>query len=230
MTTKRRTHRDSEAIALRGPLSGLIADRMKSQGIDSVKEFADKYGIGRTTLYDLLRGRSDGTVSNPSLETIARLADALERPSHEILYLVNPHARGAELQIGVAQVPVFLAGQVGAGPDQMFPLDQQVFVESEFAEGRDLIAFKVVGDSMEGGRRPIFDGDVVIVDQRVGPEVNMPVVARLVGNGYVVKRYRPGGILDSANPDITDPKVAHITPDRVDRMVGRVVRVLSTVV
>lgn len=230
-TSQRRTKRsNSDASQMRGPLNGLIAKRMKQLGMATVKEFADRFGIGRSTIYDLVRGRSDGSISNPSLETISRLADALELPAHEILYLVSPQTRGAALTLGVSQVPVYMAGCVGAGPEQLQELDTHVFVEAEFARGRDLVAFKVCGDSMAGGKRPIYDGDVVIVDRNVEGELNQPVVARLVGDGYVVKRLRPGGILDSTNPDFIDPEQALISPDRVAQIVGRVVRVQSNVV
>lgn len=232
MTTRRgRTKRAGSAVdELRGPLNDLIGRRMKQLGMETVKEFADKFGIGRSTIYDLVRGRSDGSVSNPSLETISRLADALERPAHEILYLVSPQTRGAALTLGVAQVPVYMAGCVGAGPEQLQELmGQAVFVEATFARGRDLAAFKVCGDSMAGGKRPIYDGDVVIVDRNLGGEVNQPVVARLVDDGYVVKRLRPGGVLDSSNPEYDDPEQSLIPAERVAHMVGRVVRVLGNV-
>lgn len=233
MTTSRaRTKRSkSEVGQLRGPLNGLIADRMRQLGMETVKEFADKFGIGRSTIYDLVRGRSDGSISNPSLETISRLADALERPAHEILYLVSPSTRGAATTVRASQVPVYLAGCAGAGPEQLQEIhDHTVLVEAEFAYGRDLSAFHVCGESMAGGRHPIYDGDVVIVDRNLGGEINQPVVARLAGNGYVVKRLRPGGILDSTNPEYNDEEQAVIMPDRVAQIVGRVVRVQSTLI
>lgn len=227
MKPSRRTNpKKSDVGQLRGQLNDLIVQRMSSQGIDSVKEFADKHGIGRSTLYDLVRGRSDGTISNPSLETISRLAEALDRPAHEILYLVNPDAPGAAATISALQVPVYMAGQAGAGPQQLHELEQQIFVEADFARGRDLVAFKVNGNSMAGGKRPIYDGDVVIVDRNIAPEINMPVVARLTGDGYVVKRLRPRNILDSTNPDFNGPH-ALIAPDEIAQVVGKVVRVLG---
>ena len=230
MTSQARTRKTkSEVGQLRGPLNGLIAERMRSLGIETVKDFADRFNIGRSTIYDLVRGRSDGSMSNPSLETITRLADALGRPAHEILYLVSPGAPGAGVS-RVEQVPVFIAGHVGAGPEQLHELEGvQVFVEASFAQGRDLVAFRVAGNSMEGGIRPIYDGDVVIVDRNVPPEQNQAAVARLQGNGYVVKRLRSQGILDSTNPDyVGDHSI--IQPQQVAQMVGRVVRVQSTVV
>lgn len=126
----------------------------------------------------------------------------------------------------VKQVPVLVAGRVGAGPEQDWELEQYVYVERDFDEGRDLVAFKVEGDSMDGGSRPIAGGDLVIVDRKKGGEFNSPVVARLSDDGYVCKRLRPGNFLDSANPAYDDPDYAVIAPDRVAEVVGRVVRTI----
>ncbi|WP_288482422.1 XRE family transcriptional regulator [uncultured Deinococcus sp.] len=226
-TSPSRTSRvKSEVGKLRGPLNSLIVARMRELGIETVKEFADHVGIGRSTIYDLVRGRSDGSLSNPSLETVTRLADALERPAHEILYMVNPHARGANSPVQVERVPVYCAGSVGAGPQQLNELDKKVFVDRDFAHGRDLVAFLVAGDSMAGGPRPIYNDDVVIVDRNIAPEINQAAVARLTGNGYVVKRLRPGGILDSSNPDYMGEHTVVPIQD-VAQMVGKVVKIIG---
>lgn len=227
-----RTAAVTSAAKARGPLNGLIAARMRQLGLSTVKEFADYAGVGRTSLHDLVRGRTtpSGTWTKPSLDTLSRLAAALDKPTHELLYLIDPDAPGAGTVIDVQQVPVYIAGSVGAGPQQLDPSDEVVYVEKTFAEHRDLVAFHVKGDSMAGGRHPIYDGDIVIVDRQVAGEVNFPVVARLKDDGYVVKRLRPGGVLDSANPDFVDTHESFITPDRVAQQVGRVVRVISNLI
>lgn len=214
---------------MRGPLNGLIAERMRQLGLSTVREFADYAGVGRTSIHDLVRGRTtaSGTWTKPSLDTVCKLAIALDKPTHELIYLIDPEAPGADMVADVRQVPVFIAGQVGAGPEQLRERSDVVYVERKFAEGRDLVAFAVAGDSMAGGRHPIHDGDIVIVDRKLAGEVNFPIVARLRGDGYVVKRLRPGNILDSSNPDFMDLDTAIITTDRIDQMVGRVVRVIG---
>ncbi len=224
-----RTSLATSAAKARGPLNGLIAERMRQLNLSTVKDFADYAGIGRTSIHDLVRGRTttSGTWTKPSFDTLTKLAVALDKPTHELLYLIDPEAPGANLVFDVQQVPVYIAGHVGAGPQQLWERNDVVYVERQFAENRDLIAFTVVGDSMAGGRHPIHDGDMVIVDQRVGGEVNFPVVARLKDDGHVVKRLRPGGILDSANPDFVDPDTSIIAPDRIAHLVGRVVRVIG---
>ena len=221
-------------VELRGPINGLIADRMIQLGHQNVREFADYAGIGRTSLHDLLRGRSrtNGSWVKPSLDTLTKLATALQRPTHELLYLIEPEAPGADVPMAseIKQVPVQVARRVGAGPEQDWELEQYTYVEREFAEGRDLVAFKVEGNSMDGGSRPIASGDLVIVDRRQGGEFNSPVVARLTDDGYVCKRLRPGNFLDSTNPAYDDPDFAIIVPDRVAEVVGRVVRTIHTAI
>lgn len=212
----------------RGPLNSLVAERMRQLGIQNVVGFAEYAGISDSAMYDLLNGRVvNGQLIMPKWQILTKLAVALDKPTHELLYLIDPDAPGANLVLDVQQVPVYIAGQVGAGPQQLWERSDVVYVERQFAENRDLVAFTVVGDSMAGGRHPIYDGDVVIVDQRVEGEVNFPVVARLKDDGHVVKRLRPGGILDSANPEFLDPDTSIISPDRVAHLVGRVVRVIG---
>ncbi|GBF05882.1 SOS repair repressor, lexA2 [Deinococcus aerius] len=217
---------------MRGPINGLIAEQMRRKGIVNLRDFADYADVSRATVYDLVRGRStvNGAWMKPSLDTLTKLATALERPTHELLYLIDPDAPGANIPLAaeVAQVPVAIAGRAGAGPDQLQALEGHTYVESEFTRGRDLIAFRIEGDSMAGGRHPIYQDDLVIVDRKLQGEVNNAVVARLVNDGYVCKRLRPGNILDSTNADFTDPELAVITPDRIEEVVGKVVRIIHT--
>lgn len=224
-----RTSTATTAALSRGPLNALIATRMRQLGLSTVKEFAEYAGVGRTSLHDLVRGRAkdDGAWTKPSFDTLTKLAAALNKPTHELVYLIDPDAPGAGTVVGVQQVPVYIAGCVGAGPEQLVEADDVVYVEKQFADGRDLVAFHVCGDSMAGGRHPIYDGDIVVVDRQVAGEVNFPVVARLRGDGYVCKRLRPGGILDSTNPEYDDPDMSIIAPARVAHVEGRVVRVIS---
>lgn len=214
----------------RGPLNALVANRMKELNISNVVGFAEYAGLSDTAMYEMLSGRVvNGVLIMPKWQSITKLAAALDKPTHEILYLLDPDAPGADLVFGVQQVPVYVAGCVGAGPEQMLERDDVVYVEKSFADNRDLVAFHVCGDSMAGGKRPIYDGDIVIVDRNIAPEINLPAVARLEDDGYVVKRLRPGGILDSANPEYDDPETALIPPHRIAQMVGRVVRIHSNV-
>ena len=90
----------------------------------------------------------------PSFDTLTKLALALKKPTHELLYLIDPTAPGTDTPMAseVSQVPVAIAGRAGAGPDQNYELDGHTYVDREFAKGRDLIAFRIAGDSMAGGK------------------------------------------------------------------------------
>lgn len=201
---------------------------MKALNLPNVSAFAEYAGISESVMYDMLNGRVvNGVLIMPKWQSLTKLAQALDKPTHELLYLLDPEAPGAGTVVGVQQVPVYIAGCVGAGPEQLVEADEVVYVEKQFADGRDLVAFHVCGDSMAGGRHPIYDGDIVVVDRQIAGEVNFPVVARLRGDGYVCKRLRPGGILDSTNPEYDDPDMSIIAPARVAHVEGRVVRVIS---
>jgi repressor LexA len=89
----------NEFQELRGPLHMLIARRMAELRIRNLQQFADRFGIGRSTLYDLVRGRSPShkTWGKPSLDTLVLLASALDKPLHELVYLIEPEAPGADV-------------------------------------------------------------------------------------------------------------------------------------
>lgn len=72
-------------------LAELIRVRMAALGMDGPR-FAEHAGVGYGELFALLR---EGPGLNPALGTVARLAKALERPTHEVVYLLMPGAPGA---------------------------------------------------------------------------------------------------------------------------------------
>lgn len=79
------------------PLSDLILSRMKTLGIDKIEQFADFSGIGRTTAYDLINGRSnrvssvgDGEGIAPSLATFFKLERFLNTPISDLIELFRP--------------------------------------------------------------------------------------------------------------------------------------------
>lgn len=229
-----------ELRRLRGPLNSLIAQAMRRDGIKEVARWADHWGIGRTTLYSLLRGRetSSGKWMRPSLETLTILARALDQPLHTLVYLVEPDAYGASLiqttppPPTVREIDVRVAGWVGAGPDQDEWDTSTVCVEESFARGKDLIAFRIRGDSMAAGRQPIYDGDIVIVNRRDKGANTSTVVARLASDGYVckvLKDDRFGRLLQSRNVDHTNGTPTAIPMSDVEEIVGRVVRIVSDV-
>lgn len=225
---------------LRTPLNDLVFLRMRELRIETLKDLAERSGIGRQTLYDALRGRapSHKNWGRPGLDTLIGLAKALKVPTHQLLYLVEPNAPGAELVgaqgssggLPVRELPVRVAGWCGAGPDQFDEvLDECVYIEEGFVRGRDLVAFKIRGDSMEAGARPIHSGDVVLVDRSDKGFDTAPVVARLVSDGYVCKTLKDdkfGVNLVSANINFTNGTPPYIPKADIAEIVGRVVRII----
>lgn len=235
-----------KTAALNGPFNKRISEKMKQLGMTKLEEFADEFELGRTTVYALVQGRTStaGTQVKPSIDTLIKLAGALDVPTHILLYELDPDAPGADtlqeyppitrIPIMAASPRIPLVGQVGAGPEQSDELNESLIVEESFARGKNLVAFRVFGNSMEGGKTPIFDGDLVLVNTLSKGAANSTIVARLAGDGYVCKRLVTDHsgqpvYLSSSNPEYVDPFFAIITPDRVSEIVGEVVRVIRDV-
>lgn len=227
-------------LSSKGPFNADLAAYMRRHSLTRLEEFAQHSGIGATTLYNLVLGKktASGTTVKPSVDTLRRLADTLQIPMHELVYKIEPDAYGSGLLLSTGhqaavQVPVRVAGWVGAGPTQLTSEESHIYVEEAFAAGRQLVAFKIFGDSMEGGKRPIMDGDIVVVNQLDKTLVGT-LVARVHGDGYVCKKPlvdHQGQLqqLVSTNLDYSDPDFRVIDRARIDEIVGRVVRVIHDV-
>jgi SOS-response transcriptional repressor LexA len=221
----------------RSNLIKLVDERMIKLGITSYADFADEFGIGRSSIYEILRSRSDDEpFAYPRGETLVKFSEALELPLHEIIYHFFPDARGAEewadgySTTDVRGIPIYIAGWVGAGPErEVLEGEGAIFLPTSFAKGRDLVAFEVHGDSMAAGAHPIYHLDVVVIDKNDKGQDGSRVVARL-DSGYVCKLLkvdRFGKNLYSANPNYSNGTPPHIPADRVQEIVGKVVKVLS---
>lgn len=219
----------SENEAIQVTFKEFLADLMDQKRIKTVSAFADLLGISRDTFYGWQRSSR-----KPDLESLVKLARMSGRPLHELVYLADPTAPGAGTIIdegAVVRVPVKVAGWAGAGPDQLKATEAEVYVEESFAAGKNLMAFRIFGDSMQGGKRPIFDGDTVIVNQNDKSLEGFAVVARINDDGYVCKKplLSAHGRLQqlvSTNLDYDDPAFRVIENERVAEVVGRVVRVI----
>jgi repressor LexA len=226
-----------EPNKLNGPFNDLIQSRMKELGLSSVGAFAEYAQVARATMYNVVAGRisENGTYVKPSTDTIFALARALRRPAHELLYRLDPEAYGAtEAPRPPNLVTVPVIGFVGAGPGQSEMLEQShVCVSSEFAARKDLVAFQVRGDSMEGGKRPIRHGDRVVVNRADKGASGDAVVARLSNGTMVCKLHKDdlfGWQLLSANPMHTNGTPSRIMQDEVAEVIGRVVQVIGDAV
>ncbi|MFD3006292.1 helix-turn-helix domain-containing protein [Thermus tengchongensis] len=208
---------------LNGPFTDLILQKMREMGVDSLEEFSRRTGISRGTLYYLVRGRQTkaGTWVKPSVDTLVALAKALDVPAHELLYRLEPEAPGSEWR-SERHIPIL--GYVGGGPSQLEEIEERTVPVRVKGDARHLAAFKVRGNSMCAGKRPICDGDIVIVNTEDKGHPGAIVVARLENGEYVVKLLK-NGALYSTNPEENGPPV--IPLDQVAEIVGRVVEVRS---
>lgn len=227
-----------------GPFNTRIAARMQQLGHRRLEEFAEYSGIPPTTVYGLVRGRVSrhGNWVKPSIDTLTKLADALEVPLYVLIYDLEPDARGAELaatmaiferdptRLPVRMLDTLVAGWAGSEPEpQTETAGGDICVEEEFAKGRNLLAFRVYGDSMAAGRNPIYSGDLVIVDRNNQGANADTVVAQLKDGSYVCKAFKDdrfGKLLQSRNVDHTNGTPPVIPMDEVAEIVGKAVRII----
>ncbi|WP_172960085.1 S24 family peptidase [Thermus scotoductus] len=190
-------------------------------GFRKLEEFADYYNIGRTTVYSLVIGRKIGDkYIKPSLDTLTKLSLALEIPVEQLIERLYPE--GSFLTKKEVGVPII--GYVGGGPSQLEEIEERTVPVRVKGDARHLAAFKVRGNSMCAGKRPICHGDVIIVNTEDKGHPGAIVVARLENGEYVVKLLK-NGALYSTNPEENGPPV--IPLDQVAEIVGRVVEVRS---
>lgn len=214
---------NKEKVRLEGPFAEEILAAMKRLGMRRLEEFADAFGLGRTTVYNLVLGRKVGNKwIKPSLDTVVRLSTALNIPVEDLIAKLYEDEIPKMPHRQEAQVPV--VGYVGGGPSQLEEIEERTVPVRVKGSARHLAAFKVRGNSMCAGRRPICHGDVIIVNTEDKGHPGAIVVARLENGEYVVKLLK-NGALYSTNPEENGPPV--IPLDQVAEIVGRVVEVRS---
>lgn len=221
---------------LKGPFNDDILARMDEQGWTKLEQFADHYRIGRTTVYALVLGRqsSGGEWIKPSLDTLIRLAIALDKPVEELVERLYPDLdlpKSAAAPSRMAEVSVL--GFVGAGPGQLEGIENGVvYVPRRVARGKSLAAYQVKGDSMCGGRRPICDGDTIVINRDDKGASGSPVVARLKDGTCVCKALKEdkfGRRLMSLNALYTNFTPPVIPADDVEEILGRVIWIQGVV-
>jgi phage repressor protein C with HTH and peptisase S24 domain/transcriptional regulator with XRE-family HTH domain len=190
--------------------------RLVHPPVGTLEDIADVLGKSRASLMSRYLARRD---TNPTFFTREDLEKLRKQDWSE----------GSLDQPVMRPVAVHIAGWVGAGPDEDEEAElPPVWVEERFARGKDLLAFKIRGDSMAGGRRPIFDGDLVLVNKHDKGHDGAAVVARLRSEGYVckvLKDDRFGRHLVSSNPDYTNGTPPYIPSDEVAELIGRVIEI-----
>jgi repressor LexA len=231
----RNTSKTRKNPVLNGPFNDLISAHMKRHNLDTLEDFANVANVGRSTVYDLVRGRltPQGNWVKPSIDVLVKLAQTLEMPAHELLYRLEPEAYGSNAFNTVEGYYVTVAGYVGAGPGQLEPCDTTtISVTPSFVSGKDLVAYIIRGDSMDGGKSPIKDGATVIVNSLDKGTSGQAVVALLEDGSMVCKLLKNdkfGYQLLSANPFYTNSTPPRILQNEIAEIIGRVVRIVQDI-
>ena len=202
------------------PLFPLIQTEMLERyrlSDEGVAEFAEHEGLVPEVIEAVFFGGKDGEgrLAQPPISTLIDLGFALNQQRSRLMrmYAKNPNSNhmffGTEDINKMASSDLLLkavnrageaAGQpqmrhlavqvAGAGSQPAQEPQEHLWLEESFVGHRHLAAFRIRGDSMEGGKRPIFDGDLVIVDCDDEGQDSTPVVAHLKNNGYVCKQLK----------------------------------------
>jgi repressor LexA len=209
-----------------GPFSDLIRAKMEQLGMKKPEEFAAYAGIARSVVYSLMAGRqsASGNWVKPSLETLVSLSKALDLPLVDLLERLY----GEDEVLILPRAP--LVGYVGAGPGLDEELDDVVYLDPvKYRKGR-YASYRVRGNSMCAGRRPICHGNIIVVNLDIPYKPNWEVVARLEDGSHICKLYKegPGGAyLMSTNPNETNGTPAVIPASEVAELKGIVTEVRS---
>ena len=177
-----------------------IKARTRQLGLNTL-QVAERAGVNRSFLYDILRGRS----ANPSAENLARVAGAL-RVDLDWLLTGAGRVDGAEPD-GIADdyvtIPsVLVVADMGGGRvvDDMVEMGKpyhflRSWINNQLkASPADLRVIKVAGDSMEP---TLKDRDTVLIDLSMKIPTPPGVFVLFDGMGLVVKRLE---LLPFSNP------------------------------
>ncbi len=210
-----------------GSIGGRVRSARQNKGL-TIERLANFSGLTAGYVGRLERG----DFLNPTKETIESLAKALGLKPAELQYGVAPESQS--LPPSGTHLPKFFAiplltGTVNAGDfAQDFTNWEGETVSTPEKPKKSWVAWKVKGKSMEGGDRPIFDGDVVVLDTLVDTDSlknQSAVIVRRNGDELTIKRFfrlKDGTIeLRPQNPSY--PTLV-LRPGDEAKIVGKVVR------
>ena len=222
---------------------------------ESLQEYAELNGICPEVLEAVFYGGKDseGRLAQPPIGVLqaVALATGKSRVHFMALYAHHPdsnqmffdktdtnreHATALAYRMQdptpfMESIEVRVAGRLSQEQKVNKSEELPLWVERRVARTKDLVAFRIRGDSMEGGKRPIFDGDLVIVDRKDKGRDGVLVVARLKDGSYICKMLRDDGSgrsLVSTNLTSTDSTPFYLPIEEVQEIEGRVIEVRRT--
>lgn len=206
-----------------------FAKLRKKSGYRSQRQLSIASGVSNGTIARIESGTQRATP-----DTLKKLAPHLKDVTYEELLSAAGYINDETQKIieqqghGVRMIPVL--GVIHAGDP--IPAQEQIIewvpVAESVAKSGNFFALKVIGDCMAGGKKPIEEGDIVIVRQQptvengeiavvLWPDVNEAQLRRV----YVRDEHV---ILRADNPDYAPEIVKH----RELRIIGRVVSIMAT--
>ena len=188
--------------------SGILSSLMEESGTTD-KELADAVGVSRAAVAKWRKG------TKPSVEKMIKVASFFDMKLEDF---------GIPSQYDSPETFVPILGRIQAGyPVETFP-DPEGFVNYPVGTRRDndLIAMKVVGDSM---LPLVMEGDIIILDTGTD-RYDGKICAVVVDNEATLKRVR----IDSTGVTLipTNPmyKEMHYSPKKVNELNLQIVGVL----
>lgn len=223
-----------------GPFNRLIAERMRELGLSSLEDFAAYAEIGYTTLYNLVLGRvsTSGAIVRPSVETLARLSQGLQKPLGELIYIAAPEGYGKPptFYSGLPEEVAIWPTNSPSGPGVIWgafhTAPEYTVVEHPKAKGRTLVGYRIRGNAMAAGSSPILHGDIVIVDAAQRILDKETGIFRLQGGVFIcrmLKETSPAPVLIAKNPEENDSAPSVVPLQEVDAIIGPVVRTIRDV-
>ena len=204
-----------------------------------VNELGRKSGVNSSYISAIERGAK----TNPSTETLKRMAKALDVPLSSILHVQSPKGinisidcvmeKNAEYSRPVKTVTLFpIPVLKTVRATELFKAEQNIiryeYLPEDIAKGRSFFGLKAVGDSMNASS--IYDGDIVIAQEQYVVENGDTIVVLVGGENAVIRKFFKIGTNVTLIPNSTNPThqpvIVNTSKTRVE-ILGKVVRVIT---
>lgn len=203
-------------------LGDLIKTYRKERGL-TMQEFAKISGLSKGYISMLEKGKhpQNGKEIIPSIDTFNKVAKAMGVTLNKLLESVNgrqlvniSNNENAEekpnvepISIGkTVRIPVYGRIPAGIPIEAIEDIEDYIDVSTDLAKNNDLIALKVVGDSMYP---KYLDGDYVLIRKQSDCENGQDCAIRINGNDVTLKKVikeQDGLMLQPINPEYVPKK------------------------
>lgn len=196
-----------------------IKDARKNAGLTQT-QLGEKVYKSAQVISNWERGYTTGITA----EDIKNLSSALQVPASKFID-GNPQKPSGIFKIQErTHVPVIGSVRCGAGGLAYEYIDEYITIDDKYRQ-EEVVAFRAVGDSMEGDY--IFDGNICLVHLQEDVEDGAIAVVVIDGEEGTLKRVRkqPNMIILEASNSAYPPRVFAGADANLVRIVGRVIEV-----